>query len=169
MKNELKKSTTEDMRLIGEIIESAEICMLTTHNHAGGLCSRPMYTQEADQNGNVWFFTSTSSHLISEIRRNSQVQVTYCAGKEKFVSASARAFEVFDRARMNELWTPAMNAWFSQGLETPELVLLRLELQDVEYWDAPSSPVTKVTGFFKSMVSDHPYKPTQHEKINLHH
>lgn len=131
MKNELKKSTTPDMRVIGEIIDSATICMLKTHNHA--------------------------------------VQITYSAGKEKFVSASATAFEVFDRARMQELWTPLMNAWFPQGIDTPELVLLRLELQDVEYWDAPSSPVTKVAGFFKAMVSDQPYKLGHHEKVNLHH
>lgn len=169
MKNELKKSPTEDLRVIGEIIDSATICMLTTHNHAGGLCSRPMYTQELDVNGNIWFFSSSGSHVVSEIRNNHQVHVTYTAGKEKFVSASAVAHEVFDRARMIELWTPMMHAWFPQGIETPDLVLLRLELQDVEYWDAPSSPVTKVAGFFKSMVSDQPYKPGHHEKVNLHH
>jgi len=169
MKNELKKSATEDMRIIGEIIDSATICMLTTHNHAGGLCSRPMYTQEADQNGNLWFFASTSTHVVSEIRNNHAVQITYSAGKEKFVSASANAFEVFDRQKINELWTPMMKAWFPLGIETPELVLLRLELQDVEYWDTPSSPVTKVAGFFKAMVSNEPYKPGHHEKVNLHH
>ena len=169
MKNELKKSTTPDMRVIGEIIDSATICMLTTRNHAGGLCSRPMYTQEADENGNLWFFTSTSSHLVSEIRNNHDVQITYSSGKEKFISASAKAFEVFDRARMQELWSPLMNAWFPEEIDTPELVLLRLELQDVEYWVTPSSPVTKVAGFFKAMVSDQPYKPGHHEKVNLHH
>lgn len=169
MKNELKKSPTEDLRIIGEIIDSAGICMLTTHNHAGGLCSRPMYTQELDENGNIWFFTSSGSHLVSEVRNNHQVHLTYTAGKEKFVAASALAHEVFDRARMIELWTPMMKAWFPQGIETPDLVLLRLELQDVEYWDAPSSPVVKVAGFFKSMVSNEPYKPAHHEKVNLHH
>lgn len=169
MKNEMKKSTTEDLRVIGEIIENASICMLTTHNHAGGLCSRPMYTQEADENGNLWFFTSSNSHLVSEVRNNHHVQLTYSLGKEKFVSASAVAYEVFDRAHMIQLWTPMMKAWFPQGVETTDLVLLRVELQDVEYWDTPSSPVTKVAGFFKSMVSQEPYKPGHHEKVNLHH
>lgn len=169
MKNEMKKSTTEDLRVIGEIIENAAICMLTTHNHAGGLCSRPMYTQEADANGNLWFFTSSNSHLVSEIRHNHHVQLTFSAGKEKFVSASGLAYEVFDRAHMSEIWTPMMKAWFPQGLETADLVLLRIELQDVEYWDTPSSPVTKVAGFFKSMVGDKPMTAGHHEKINLHH
>lgn len=169
MKNEMKKSVTEDLRVIGEIIENAEICMLTTHNHAGGLCSRPMYTQEADANGNLWFFTSSNSHIVSEIRKNHHVQLTYAAKKEKFVSASGIAYEVFDRARMIQLWTPMMKAWFPQGIETADLVLLRVELQDVEYWEAPSSPVTRVTGFFKSMLSDKPIVPEHHEKVNLHH
>lgn len=169
MQNEMKKSTTEDLRIIGNIIESASICMLTTYNHAGGLCSRPMYTQEADENGNLWFFTSSNSHLISEVRKNHHVQITYAAGKEKFVSASGLAYEVFDRAHMIKLWTPMMKAWFPQGIETTDLVLLRVELQDVEYWDTPSSPVTKVAGFFRSMVGDKPLTESHHEKVNLHH
>ena len=169
MLNEMKKSMTSDLRVIGEIIENATICMLTTHNHAGGLCSRPMYTLEADDNGNLWFFTSTNSHLVSEIRNNHNIQLTYSAGKEKFVSATALAYEVFDRAHILKLWSPMMKAWFPMGVESADLVLLRVELQDVEYWDTPSSPVTKVAGFFKSMVSQEPYKPGHHEKVNLHH
>lgn len=165
----MKKTEMQDMRTISDIIESATVGMLTTHNHAGGLCSRPMYTLEADTNGNLWFFTSTSSHLISEVRNNHQVQITYSAGKEKFVSASGTAYEVFDRAHIMKLWSPMMKAWFPEGVDSADLVLLRVELQDVEYWDSPSSPVTKVAGFFKSMVSDQPYKPGHHEKINLHH
>ena len=169
MKNEMKKSMTEDLRVISDIIESAAICMLTTHNHAGGLCIRPMYTQEADENGNLWFFTSSNSHLVSEIRSNHNVQLTYSAGKEKFVAASGIAYEVFDRAHMIRLWTPMMKAWFPQGIETTDLVLLRVELQDVEYWETPSSPVTKVAGFIKSMVGEKSYTPGHHEKVNLHH
>lgn len=168
MKNELKKSTTEDLRTIGGIVEDAIIGMMTTYNHAGGLCSRPMYTQLIDANGNLWFFTSSASHLVEEIRSNHNVHITYCSGKNKFVSASAKAYEVFDRARMIELWSPMMKAWFPLGLETADLVLLRLELQDVEYWDTPSSPVTRVAGFFKSMVGEK-YGLEHHEKINMHH
>lgn len=170
MKNELKKSTSEDLRIIGDIIDGATICMLTTHNHAGGLCARPMYTLEADANGSLWFFTSTNSHLISEIRNNHKVQVTYSLGKEKFVSAAGTAYEVFDRAHMNELWSPMMKAWFPMGLESADLVLLRVELEDIEYWDSPSSTVVKVAGFFKAMVTNEPLQNTgHHEKINLHH
>jgi general stress protein 26 len=169
MKNELKKSMNEDLRTIAQIIDDATVCMLTTHNHAGGLCSRPMYTQQVDAEGNLWFFTSSSSHLVSEIRSNHQVHVTYAAGKEKFISATAKAYEVFDRVHMLELWTPMMKAWFPMGIDTPELVLLRVVLEDVEYWDAPSSPVVKVAGLFKAMISDKPYHPEHHEKVNMHH
>jgi general stress protein 26 len=169
MKNELKKSEKEDLRIIGDIIESAPICMLTTHNHAGGLCSRPMYTLEADASGSVWFFTSTTSHLVSEIRSNHQVQLTYSTGKEKFVSASANAYEVLDREHIKELWSPMMKAWFPEGLDSQDLVLLRVELQDVEYWANASSAVTKVAGLFKALVSNEQYRPGHYEKINLHH
>lgn len=169
MKNEMKKSTSHDLRVIGEIIEAATICMLTTYNSSGGLCSRPMHVLEVDTNGNIWFFTSTNSHVVSEVRNNHQVHLTFSASKDKFVSASGNAFEVFDREHMSELWSPMLKAWFPQGLDAADLILLRVELEDVEYWDSPSSPVIKVAGFFKSMVSHEPYKSGHHEKVNLHH
>lgn len=168
MKNELKAATNKDLRIIGHIIEDAQICMLTTYNLSGGLCSRPMYALELDANGNLWFFTSTTSHLISELRSNHNVQITFASGKNKFVSASAKAYEVFDRAHMQSLWTPMMKTWFPQGLESTDLVLLRLELEDIEYWEEPTSPVTRITGFFKSMITNQPAQG-HHEKINMHH
>lgn len=167
MKNDLKKSEKEDLRIIGDIIESAPICMMTTHNKDGGLSSRPMYTLEADENRNIWFFNSTTSHAAFEIRQNHQIQLTYSSGKEKFVSASALAYEVLDRQHIKELWSPIMKAWFPEGLDSQSLVLLRVELKDVEYWSTASSTVTKVAGLFKVPESHDEHTPAHHEITNL--
>lgn len=146
MKNTLKQAQTVDLKKIGEIIEEVNVGMLTTYNHGGGLCSRPMYVQEVDEDGTLWFFTSSTSHLISEIRNNPNVQVTF-SSENKFVAAIGKGHEVFDRSRMQELWSPTLKTWFKDGLETQDLVLLKINLQDIEYWDSVSSPVVKVAGF----------------------
>lgn len=167
MKNELKIDSRDDLRTIGEIIDDAQVCMLTTHDEKDGLCSRPMQTLEVDRSGHLWFFTSTGSHIISEIRHNPKVNITYASGKNKFVSASGKAYEVYDRNRMRNYWTPMMKTWFPLGLESTDLVLLRIELLNVEYWDAPSSPVVRIVGFFQALSGSPTYSLSHHEKVNL--
>lgn len=169
MKNGLKKTTDEKVKTAAEIIEDVRITMLTTFAD-GKPSSRPLYVQEIDFEGSLWIFTSKNAPFMEEIRKKSLVGLTFeSATKNKYLSATAVGFEVDNRAKMEELWTPFLKAWFKQGLDTPDIVLLRLDLQDVEFWDAPNSPVVKVVGLMKALLSDETYQPGRHESLDLRH
>jgi general stress protein 26 len=170
MKNGLKDFSSPDVKVIGEIIQDLKVGMVTTLNEEGGLCSRPMWVQEADSTGTLWFFTSRNSELMREIRENPHVNVTFSSPeKNKYLSTSGLGYEVYDQSKMQELWDPSLKAWYKEGLETPGIVLLKIEMRDTEYWDAPGSVVVRIVGFVKSMVSDEQYKPARHERVNLQH
>lgn len=159
MKNELKKNADSEQKKIGQIIEDIGVCMLTTINQIGGLHSRPMYVQEIDEEGSLWFFTSSDSNLMEEIVKIPVVNVTFSAfGNDKFLAATALAYEVYDQKKMKELWTPALEVWFKDGIETPDITLLRIDLQDIEYWDAPSASFVKVGGLVKPVDVNENYK-----------
>lgn len=150
MKNSYKNSEVEEQKTIEKTIEDIGVCMLTTINQLGGLHSRPMYVQEIDEEGSLWFFTSSKSNLMEELNKIPIVNVTFSAfGKDKFLSATALAYEVYDRKKMRELWTPALEVWFKEGIETPDITLVRIDLQEVEYWDSPSASFVKVAGIVK--------------------
>ena len=169
MKNGFKKVAPDEQKIIGEIIGDIGVCMLTTISHLGGLHSRPMYAQEIDEEGSLWFFTSSSSNLMEEINKIPVVNATFSAfGKDKFLSATALAYEAFDQKKMKELWTPALEVWFKDGIDTPDITLLRLDLQEIEYWDSPSSSLVKVAGLVKPQQADEVYANEKHEKIELH-
>jgi general stress protein 26 len=135
----------------------------------GKLHSRPMATSEAEFDGDLWFFTNTNSAKISEIARHQQVGVSYAnPEKNRFVAVTGSAFIVHDRAQMKELWNDLYKAWFPDGLEDPTLCLIKVVVEQAEYWDYPSSKVVQLVGFVKALATGKPADDMgENEKINL--
>jgi general stress protein 26 len=123
------------------LIEGIDYGMLTTVNDDGSLHSCPMYSNnEVDADVTLWFFTSANSHRVSEIEHNQQVNVNFTSSQQqRYVSISGTAQLVQDRKKMEELWKPELQTWFSQGLDEPNLALLKVSIKRVDYWDSRSS------------------------------
>jgi general stress protein 26 len=135
------------------LTEGIDFCMLTTVN-GGHLRSRPMSTQEMDESGDLWFFTSDDTHKVDEIETDDRVNVAYAKpDKQVYVSVSGRGSVSKDRAKMEELWSPELKAWFPEGLDDPHLSLLKVSIEEAEYWDSPNSKIVQLYGFVKAMVT----------------
>ncbi|MGE0633028.1 MAG: pyridoxamine 5'-phosphate oxidase family protein [Pseudobdellovibrionaceae bacterium] len=119
---------------LGEMIKDIKIAMLTTSNSEGKVHSRPMMTQEIEFDGDLWFFTSISSGKMFELESSQEVNVAYSSPEHsRYVSVSGQAEVVRDRAKAEELWNPLYKTWFKQGLEDPDLVLLKVKVDSAEY------------------------------------
>lgn len=166
MDNEAERN--ENLRKLGEMIKDIEFAMLTTTEADGLLRSRPMATQQVDFDGDLYFFTQASSPKVDEVEREHNVNVSYAKpDDQRYVSVSGKARLVRDRAKIEELWNPALKAWFPKGLDDPELALLKVSVEQAEYWDGPSSAVVYLVGLAKAMVTGQPYHPGDNEKLNL--
>lgn len=153
---------------LGALIKNIKVAMLTTIDTDGTLRARPMATQNAEFDGDLWFFTHASDPKVDEIEREHQVNVAYSdPGNQTYVSVSGLATLVRDRTKAEELWSPAMKAWFPQGIEDPELAMLRVHVEKAEYWDAPSSTFVHVVGFVKAVTTGKTYQPGENEKLTL--
>ncbi|MDB5049331.1 MAG: ral stress protein [Fibrobacteres bacterium] len=134
-----------------EKIQDIKFTMLTTENEEGVLHSRPMATLNTLEEGSLWFFTGKSTHKCREIGRHPRVNLAFVAGgKDTFVSIAGEAQLVEDASKAEELWNPMMQAWFPEGLDDPELILLRVDVEEAEYWDVASRKMTRFTQFAKS-------------------
>ena len=141
--------------------------MLTTID-GGVLRSRPMQTQEFEFDGDLWFFTSSNTHKADEIEKDNRVNVSYAAPSvNTYVSVSGTAEITKDQAKIDELWSEIHRAWFPEGKDSPDLVLLRISVEQAEYWDSPSSTIVQIAGFVKAMVTGERADGGEHEKINL--
>ena len=167
----MSKAVTQDDRLVKlrEIVKAVDICMLTTTDDEGGLRSRPMSNnRDVDFNGDLWFFTYGSSHKVDEVGRVPQVNASFAdVDGQLYASLTGRAEVVRDRAKIEELWKPELRAWFPEGVDTPDIALLKVTVERAEYWDGSQSLVAHAVSLVSSLISGQPAQLGENEKLEL--
>ena len=163
----MEETRQESIEKLKSLTEGIDFAMLTTIN-GGQLRSRPMSTQEMDENGDLWFFTSDNTHKVDEIEADSRVNVAYSKPDDQlYVSVAGRGSLSKDREKIEELWSPILKAWFPEGLDDPHLSLLRVSVEEAEYWDSPNSKIVQLYGFVKAVVTGKPAEGGDHGKVSL--
>lgn len=159
----------EGIAKVGALIRGIEIAMFTVADPDGSLRSMPMYTQKTDFDGTVWFLSGKSTRKSAEIEQDQHVCLSYADPKtSRYVCLTGRAALVDDRKKLEELWSPLYQAFWPQGKDDPDIVLLRVDVESAEYWDTPGSAVVQVLGFAKALLTGQPYHPGEHEQVKLH-
>jgi len=161
----MDQTRQEGAEKLKELLEGIDFCMLTTIAN-GELRSRPMSTQTFDETGDLWFFTSDNTHKVDEINADNRVNVAYSQPDDnKYVSVSGRAELSKDRAKIEELWNPILKAWFPDGVDDPHLALLKISVDNAEYWESSSSTLVQIAGFVKAVVTGKEMDGGDHAKI----
>ena len=151
---ETQQEQHDELSKLAELIEDIKFAMFTTTDKDGSLRSRPLATLQLDDQGQLWFFTSASSPKADEVEQHSSVNVSYAhPDRQDYVSVSGVAQILRDKDKMKQLWTPWIKPWFPGGLDDPDLVLLKVKIQEAEYWDAPGSAVKRAYGFAKAVLT----------------
>jgi len=126
----------EVLTLLGEI----EYAMLTTRSRDGSFNCRPLQTLQIDAQATFWFFTNTGSDKCADIRNDARVNLAYADPARKiFVAIAGQAELLVDRAKIDELWTPAQLVFFPKGCDDPALTLLKFTPESARYWDGNES------------------------------
>ncbi len=164
-----KQTRENDLQKLRELVKEIDFCMLTTVDEGGDLHSRPMSSNgDIDADGDIWFFTSASSHKVSEIAKLPKVNVSFAdPDNQRYISVSGRAQLVRDRAKIDELWRPEFKIWFPEGKDDPEVALMRVNLEKAEYWDSPSSTIGYALSFVSSLVTGKEPDLGENRKVNL--
>ena len=163
----MQDTRQEAIEKLEKLIEGIDFAMLTTID-GDVLRSRPMSTQDFEFDGSLWFFTSSNTHKVDEIEKDNRVNVSYAApDSNKYVSVSGTAEIIKDQAKIDEYWSEIHKAWFPEGKDSPDLVLLRVNVEQAEYWDSPSSTIVQIAGFLKAIATGERADGGENEKINL--
>jgi general stress protein 26 len=163
----MENTRQEAIEKVRELIKEIDFAMLTTIN-GGHLRSRPMSTQDVEFDGDLWFFTSDKTHKVDEIEADNRVNVAYSSPDDNhYVSVSGRASVVKDRGKIEELWNPIYKAWFPEGLDDPTLCLLKISVEEAEYWDSPNSKLVQIAGFVKALVTGQSADGGEYGRVNF--
>lgn len=143
-------SSQEAIKKFKKLVDEIHICMFIT-SPDDEQSSRPMATIKADDDGTLWFYTHRSSGKTSEIENDHDVHLVYShPGKDSYMDVWAKGSIVEDRDKIKELWNPIVKAWFPNGVDDPDLCLLKVSPYACYYWDSESG---KMVEFLKILAS----------------
>jgi general stress protein 26 len=133
---------TKTLAELAEIMKGIDFAMLSTHSDGGAIAGRPMSNnRQVDYDGDNWFFSNGDTRLIDELEANGQVGLGFhgkggvLGMKPVFVHIEGRADLIRDKAAFREHWTPDLERWFPEGIDTPGLVLIKVHGERAHYWD----------------------------------
>ena len=93
----------------------------------------PMMAQlDTEAQSTIWFFTSRESPFA----KGGPATATFMGkGHDLFARFTGSLAEETDPARFELEWSPAVQAWFPGGKQDPDLLMLRMELDQAEIWN----------------------------------
>jgi len=134
----------EGLRKIGSLISEIRFAMLTTAAKDGTFDSRPMATQKKEFDGVLWFLTAQDSRKVDEIAADTHVGLMYAdPNDQNYVTIKGRANVSRDKAKIHELWNPMYRAWFPGGEDDPQIRVLRVDVDEAEYWETSDSKIVR--------------------------
>ena len=138
----------DPMRKLNELIQGIPTAVLTTVSPDSSLHSRPMATQPVDENGAFWFLTSSDTDKVEAVRTIQRVNLSFLDhAANRYVSVSGFCELVRNAAKNKELWKAEYKTWLPGGLDDPDLVLMKIVVQQAEYWDPSRGRMLELTGF----------------------
>ena len=125
---------------LSKAMRDLDFCMLTTGS--GRLTSRPMSNNgDVEYDGDSWFYAYEDSAKIRDIEQDPVVGLTFTEGKSLlgkpglFVAIEGRAELIRDKAQFEAHWTKSLELWFSQGTDTPGMILIKVHAERIRYWN----------------------------------
>ncbi len=148
----------EKLQIVKDIVNSTRICMLCTLDDQGALYARPMATQRIDDDLTVYFFTRSDSEKVSEIKGDSDVNLSYSKpGSNNYLSIAGKASLIDDMSLKRELWNPMSKAWFPDGVESDKLQVIKVDASKAEFWNASESKLEMFWNIGKALLTGRKY------------
>ena len=125
------ESTPDQVRKVAELLKASRTAFLTTTAPDGTLVSRPMAVQEVEFDGDLWFVATRDSRKVAHIGTHEDVNVTV-SSNDVWVSLTGRAAVVDDDDKKREIWNAGIEAWFPNGPEADDIVLIKVDAESAE-------------------------------------
>lgn len=108
---------------------------------------------DADDEGNLWFFSDKDSTKNHDIQVDNRVQLFYAnKSSSEYLSVYGTAEISHDRQKIEELWTPIVKAWFTEGKDDPSISVIKVTPSDVYYWDTKHNKLVSLIKIAAAVV-----------------
>ena len=160
-------SGNEQFKKIHDLIKDIHVAMLTTEGSDGKLHSRPWQRKRPSSMEVSGFSPRQSSGKVTDIQHQAHVNLAYSDGKHSFVTLAGMAEIQKDRKKIDELWNPLYKAWFPDGKEDPEITVIKVQVEEAEYWEAPPNAIVRNVKILSAAITGGKVSVGEHEKVTL--
>ena len=148
-------NSSEAVEKIRHLAEKAQTCLFCTKIETGKpFSTRPMSAQKVDNGGNIWFLSDKDSTKNMELKDDDHVQLLFSGSSHSdFLSVYGKASINYDKAKIKELWEPIVKTWFQQGVDDPNISVIKVEPSEGYYWDTKHGKIVALAKMLTSMVT----------------
>ena len=108
--------------------------------------AEPMTAQlDRDALHTIWFYAARNNRIAAGGRAMGQFSAK---GHDVFACLAGTLVEETDKARIDKHWSQEVEAWFPNGRNDPNMLMLRFEIDDAEVWTVDPG----VVGTFKMLT-----------------
>ncbi len=147
-------NNNEAIKKLKELAEDINVCMFCTKTENVPFQTRPMSTQEVDDEGNIWFFSEKDSDKNYEIKQDQHVQLLYSKNSDShFLSVAGIASIVYHKNKVEKLWDKIAEAWFKGGKDDPNLSLICIKPTEAYYWETKNGKMISLIKIAVAAIS----------------
>ena len=136
---------------LAEKMKDIDFAVLTTRAQNGALAGRPMSNnRNVEYDGDSYFFASEDSHVVPQIEADPIVGLSY-QGKSGllgqrpfFLAVEGRGSLIRDKAAFAEHWDKDVERYFPEGIDSPDLVLIKVHAERLHFWDGEEEGEVRV-------------------------
>ena len=129
------------LEALAKAIKDIDYTMFSTLSESGTIASRPMSNnRNVEYNGDAYFFTTEDNQIVADIENDATTTLNYVTAKSSdkpslFISIEGESSLIREKSALKEYWTPDVEKWFPQGIDTPDLLLIKVTARHISYWD----------------------------------
>ncbi|MFD2238349.1 pyridoxamine 5'-phosphate oxidase family protein [Aureimonas populi] len=127
---------------LSQAMRGIDFCMLSSKSAGGDIAARPMSNNgDVDFDGDSFFFAYEEARTISDIEHDPKVGLGFqgkaglLGGPPLFIAIEGTAELIRDKSAFEAHWTPELNYWFKNGVDTPNIVLIKVRATRAHYWN----------------------------------
>jgi general stress protein 26 len=126
---------------ISKRMAGIDIAILSTHTDTGHIANRPMSNNgDVQYDGTSYYFTFEQARTVAEIQANPKVSLGFAGAGGIFSDAIYVAVEgnaelIRDKSAFKQHWSSDLDRWFDKGVDTPNIVLIKVMATRITYWD----------------------------------
>ncbi|EZP54336.1 pyridoxamine 5'-phosphate oxidase family protein [Sphingomonas sp. RIT328] len=136
---------------LSKIMAKLDYTMMATRSSDGTMTARPMSNNgDVEYEGDSYFFAYQNSRKIADLRADPHVTLSYTGaagmlgGPPLFVTVEGVAALIEDKAAFADHWTKDLDRYFPEGIDTPGVVMIRIDATTIRYWDGGDEGVISI-------------------------